>query len=572
MSAIGKQRSQETENEITQKMPKKKTAQKKNPLRLGRPGGIKPPKKGDIIKGWEVIDAKHMHRLKKRIDNVDTFLNVVFVNPRHMDEKDKWGITYDTYTEETYEFPIKTAFTYRPKGSVISGQEKREILVEATKWADERWASTKRPRGTSKTALSYINRCRYRIGERPLDPIAAGWTSEDIINEAQRLGWKPRTNPKKKDKKKSAKYRSAKHNPELLWLSDAERKRHIQYKTDADIQKSVKKMESWLENSDDPLRDFGTEGYPRIKSMIKTYKQELRQRGIAVNPKKKAKKKAKKKVLKTRAKKVGRKAKKVAKTPTGRAAIGASIGALALGPIGAAGGAYAGLKLAPKKKRKKNPEEMVKISQPLGMMLADYYEASPNIEHAAAAGIRREKVEVSILKKARTDLVRLRKIQPVVLEREQIGEIIEALNRVIEKQERGANGRQRNPARAFELETEVKRGRQKKAKKAIGRSSAVRKAAGAAKSKSLRKRLAQINPDPTLDMLADKYAKKRKRHRSLVTSPTATEAQIERAKQKVDKAERELLIYAEVTNLDPVAFQRYLERYYRSKANSRRRS
>jgi len=57
------------------------------------------------------------------------------------------------------------------------------------------------PRGV-KEALTFLNRKRERIGQRPLDPIASGWKPEDIITEARRLGWKSKANPKKKAPRK----------------------------------------------------------------------------------------------------------------------------------------------------------------------------------------------------------------------------------------------------------------------------------------------------------------------------------------------------------------------------------
>jgi len=38
-----------------------------------------------------------------------------------------------------------------------------------------------------QAALEAINRHRRKLGQRPLDPTAAGWTSEDILLEAQRI-------------------------------------------------------------------------------------------------------------------------------------------------------------------------------------------------------------------------------------------------------------------------------------------------------------------------------------------------------------------------------------------------
>lgn len=50
-----------------------------------------------------------------------------------------------------------------------------------------------------KRALEAIQRHRRRLGERPLDPVAAGWSDEDIFIEARRLG--PLQNPKRLKRK-----------------------------------------------------------------------------------------------------------------------------------------------------------------------------------------------------------------------------------------------------------------------------------------------------------------------------------------------------------------------------------
>jgi hypothetical protein len=39
-------------------------------------------------------------------------------------------------------------------------------------------------------AIRHINRTRVSV-QRPLDPCAAGWTTEDVFLEAYRLGWMP---------------------------------------------------------------------------------------------------------------------------------------------------------------------------------------------------------------------------------------------------------------------------------------------------------------------------------------------------------------------------------------------
>ncbi len=38
-------------------------------------------------------------------------------------------------------------------------------------------------------ALSFINRIRTRGAQRELDPTESGWTSDDVVTEARRLGW-----------------------------------------------------------------------------------------------------------------------------------------------------------------------------------------------------------------------------------------------------------------------------------------------------------------------------------------------------------------------------------------------
>ena len=54
--------------------------------------------------------------------------------------------------------------------------------------------------------LAEINKYRARIGQRPLDPKAAGWTPVDILKEAQRI----RSNPPRKAKKKTARKKNPK--------------------------------------------------------------------------------------------------------------------------------------------------------------------------------------------------------------------------------------------------------------------------------------------------------------------------------------------------------------------------
>lgn len=209
----------------------------------------------------------------------------------------------------------------------------------------------------------------------------------------------------------------------------------------------------------------------------------------STNPKK-TKKKVTKKSVKRKVKKAGRKVRKAAKTTAGRAGVGAAAGSIA-GPVGAVAGAVIGVVTKPKRKprRKKNPGPTVKMSTAMGNLMLDYHRASENVEHVAASALRGERVELRYVKKARTDLKKIQAIQPKASEKEQIGELVDALDRIIKKA--GAIG---NPARAFSLEAQVKRGRQSKAKKAAGRSTSANKAASSVAAASLRKRMAKINP------------------------------------------------------------------------------
>ncbi len=169
------------------------------------------------------------------------------------------------------------------------------------------------------------------------------------------------------------------------------------------------------------------------------------------NPKKKPKKKVTKKKLEREAKKAGREIKKVgrkivkaANTDVGRAGlVGGAAGTLALGPVGGAAAAAAAAlstkkrrEKKGKKKAKKNPESTIKLSTAFGNLLLDYHKASENVEHVAASALRGERVELRYVKKARADLNKIRAIQTQESEREQIGELVDALDRVIAKCEK----------------------------------------------------------------------------------------------------------------------------------------
>lgn len=104
--------------------------------------------------------------------------------------------------------------------------------------------------------------------------------------------------------------------------------------TDSALQSERERLVKMLKDSKDHAKHFGTKGVALLKGMIKDAEKEMKSRGLQANPKKKKKKKG--------------------MSTAGRAAVGAGVGALALGPIGAVGLGYAATKYKPVK-AKKNP-------------------------------------------------------------------------------------------------------------------------------------------------------------------------------------------------------------------------
>jgi len=281
---------------------------------------------------------------------------------------------------------------------------------------------------------------------------------------------------------------------------------------DTQLRRALRRAEKGTGSSDDlmMMEEFSeVVGDAGFHYQIKPTHIELYSLGI--NPKKKKKKptvkqRAKKvgKKIKKGAKRAGKEIKKGAKTDVGRAGIGAGAGALLLGPIGAVAGA--GIAMATKKKKKdkkkgkKNPEKMVKLTSLMGNLLLDYHKVSDNVEHLAAATLRGSKVPLSDVRRARADLHRAKKIQISAADKEQIDEIVSALDQVIAKH----SMKKKNPV---SLETAIKRGRQKKARKSASRAVLASGAASSAGKQSLRKKLASINPSTYIEqlpMLSDK--------------------------------------------------------------------
>ena len=180
----------------------------------------------------------------------------------------------------------------------------------------------------------------------------------------------------------------------------------------------------------------------------------------------------------------------------------------------------------PPKRAKNNPGPTCKLSTTMGNLLLDYHKAGEAVEHVAASSLRGERVELRYVKAARADLKKIQKIQPKESEEEQIEDLVDALSRVIAKCEGKSTPRSKpapksNPARAFSLETEVNRSRQKKAKGAAGKHSRASSAASDAARQSLRKRMAALNPgsyrSQVVDFSDDKLDAEHKAASSLIT-------------------------------------------------------
>ncbi len=303
------------------------------------------------------------------------------------------------------------------------------------------------------------------------------------------------------------------------------------------------------------------------------------------NPKKAKKKAAKKKsTLKSKAKKAGRKIKKVAKTDVGRAGIGGGIGALALGPIGAVAGAvYAVSTQKKKRKKSKNPARAFTLETQLSK--------GRQKKAKAAAGRASRSSAVASEVSASSLRSRLAKINPGHYEEEIPGMTAKGLDQehvaltalikraerlpetsgmardlrdlrtkiVAEKSRRRksnplASGRKVYTPSADELRLIKKYGAMKVLE---GRSPRAIEAA----IKKLRETEAKesvVVSDSVLSKYAKVYRRKRAAHLNLVTSPGSSPGAIARAKKQLDDAERKLILYAEIRNMDPVDLQRFM--------------
>jgi len=259
------------------------------------------------------------------------------------------------------------------------------------------------------------------------------------------------------------------------------------------------------------------------------------------NPKKKTpKKKASKKksTIKAKAKKAGRKVKKAAKTDVGRAGIGGGIGALALGPIGAVAGAGIAIATKKKKKRKKNPARAFTLETEIKKG------RQKRAKGAAGKASRASKVGVEVSGSSLRS--KLAKINPGHYESELPGMTMtgleqehKALTSLIKRAERHPETSGRMVRDLRQLRTAV------------------------VSEKRSRRRSNPVSSgsvtDKTLAQYASNYRRKRKAHLNLVTSPGSSPGSIARAKKQLDDAERQLILYAEVRNMDPADLQRFME-------------
>lgn len=87
-------------------------------------------------------------------------------------------------------------------GDLSSGtvrvRQRDGLIVAFGHWAEDRWfdprpeherASDRKAERLATAALKYINAHRAKHAQRELDPVAAGWSDDDVFAEARRLGW-----------------------------------------------------------------------------------------------------------------------------------------------------------------------------------------------------------------------------------------------------------------------------------------------------------------------------------------------------------------------------------------------
>lgn len=77
-------------------------------------------------------------------------------------------------------------------GSIVGiGHLKDDVWFDPRPESERRLpTATERKRRQVAAALAHINTERARAAQRELDPTVSGWTDDDVLAEARRLGWK----------------------------------------------------------------------------------------------------------------------------------------------------------------------------------------------------------------------------------------------------------------------------------------------------------------------------------------------------------------------------------------------
>jgi hypothetical protein len=98
------------------------------------------------------------------------------------------GDEADVYGVRASDDDVLEAIIFRMDDGTIAKLDDEDVLAELSEHIVEvtRTIPFARGAGASKD-LDYINEARRRAHQKPLDPIAAGWTADDIAAEARRL-------------------------------------------------------------------------------------------------------------------------------------------------------------------------------------------------------------------------------------------------------------------------------------------------------------------------------------------------------------------------------------------------
>jgi hypothetical protein len=122
------------------------------------------------------------------------------------DQRDRIGIAYHVAAANYYDdMPEHLSSEHDPEGehtdeftewvvesvdldeleTILRGYGFQPRMVDESQVWDP--PSAKAPSSAPAIDLAVINRHRAKIGQRPLDPVAAGWQLDDIVAEARRI-------------------------------------------------------------------------------------------------------------------------------------------------------------------------------------------------------------------------------------------------------------------------------------------------------------------------------------------------------------------------------------------------